>query len=82
MEAATQTGPARAAAQAPTLAHAFRITVSERPDEVAIRTKEDAFTITWGELRERVWKTEEEDESLPLSLEELLRQQSRESRQS
>jgi long-subunit acyl-CoA synthetase (AMP-forming) len=54
MEAATQTGPARAAAQAPTLAHAFRITVSERPDEVAIRTKEDAFTITWGELRERV----------------------------
>ena len=23
-------------------------------DEVAIRTKEDAFTITWGELRERV----------------------------
>ncbi|HET7295521.1 MAG TPA: AMP-binding protein, partial [Gemmatimonadales bacterium] len=54
MEAATQTGPARAAAQAPTLAHAFRITVSERPNEVAIRTKEDAFTITWGELRERV----------------------------
>jgi len=54
MEAATQTGPARAAAQAPTLAHAFRITVSERPDEVAIRTKDDAFTITWGELRERV----------------------------
>ena len=30
---------------------------SPRPssaDEVAIRTKEDAFTITWGELRERV----------------------------
>ena len=24
------------------------------PDEVAIRTKGDAFTITWGELRERV----------------------------
>jgi long-subunit acyl-CoA synthetase (AMP-forming) len=54
MEAATQSGPARAAAQAPTLAHAFRITVSERPGEVAIRTKDDAFTITWGELLERV----------------------------
>ena len=54
MEAATQSGPARAAAQAPTLAHAFRITVSERPDEVAIRTKDDDFTITWSELRERV----------------------------
>ena len=29
-------------------------------------------------MRERVWRTEEDDESLPLSLEELLRQQSRE----
>jgi hypothetical protein len=35
-----------------------------------------------GEIRERVWRTEEEDEALPLSLEELLRQQSRERRQS
>jgi hypothetical protein len=35
-----------------------------------------------GELRERVWRTPEEDDSLPLSLEELLRQQSRERRQS
>jgi long-subunit acyl-CoA synthetase (AMP-forming) len=39
---------------APTLAHAFRATAASRADEVAIRTKEDAFTITWGELRERV----------------------------
>lgn len=31
-----------------------------------------------GEIRERIWRTEEEDASLPLSLEELLRQQSRE----
>jgi hypothetical protein len=29
-----------------------------------------------GEMRERVWRTNEDDESLPLSLEELLRQQS------
>ena len=50
----TQGGKARAAAEAPTLAHAFRITASERADQVAIRTKGDAFTITWGKLRERV----------------------------
>jgi long-subunit acyl-CoA synthetase (AMP-forming) len=52
--ATTHARPTRpAAADAATLAEAFRITVAERPDEVAIRTKEDAFTITWGELRER-----------------------------
>jgi long-chain acyl-CoA synthetase len=44
----------RPAAGAATLAEAFRITVAERTDQVAIRTKGDAFTITWGELRERV----------------------------
>ena len=43
-----------AALGAATIAEAFRITAAERADEVAIRTKEDAFTITWGELRERV----------------------------
>ena len=38
---------------------------------------------TDGEImRERVWHTEEDDESLPLSLEELLRQQSRQQHQS
>ncbi len=45
---------ARAALSATTIAEAFRITVAERLDEVAIRTRGDAFTITWGELRERV----------------------------
>jgi long-chain acyl-CoA synthetase len=44
----------RAALSATTIAEAFRITVAERTDEVAIRTRGDAFTITWGELRERV----------------------------
>jgi long-chain acyl-CoA synthetase len=44
----------RAALSATTIAEAFRITVAERPDEIAIRTRGDAFTITWGELRERV----------------------------
>jgi long-subunit acyl-CoA synthetase (AMP-forming) len=50
-ESKTGLGPAASAA---TLAEAFRITAAERADEVAIRTKGDAFTITWGELRERV----------------------------
>jgi len=44
----------RAALSATTLAQAFRITAAERLDDVAIRTRGDAFTITWGELRERV----------------------------
>jgi long-chain acyl-CoA synthetase len=46
--------PHRAATEAQTVPEAFRITVAERADQVAIRTKEDAFTITWGELSERV----------------------------
>jgi long-chain acyl-CoA synthetase len=46
--------PARAAAAAQTVAEAFRITVAERGEQVAIRTRGDAFTITWRELRERV----------------------------
>jgi long-subunit acyl-CoA synthetase (AMP-forming) len=39
---------------ATTIAEAFRQTVARKPDEVAVRTKGDAFTITWGQLRERV----------------------------
>jgi long-chain acyl-CoA synthetase len=42
------------AVDAATIAEAFRITATERAGQVAIRTKGDAFTITWGELRERV----------------------------
>jgi long-subunit acyl-CoA synthetase (AMP-forming) len=42
------------AAHGATLAEAFRITAGERADEVAIRTKGDEFSITWGELRARV----------------------------
>jgi long-chain acyl-CoA synthetase len=56
MEAALSgvTAGANGATSASTLAEAFRITVADRPGDVAIRTKGDAFTITWGELRERV----------------------------
>jgi long-chain acyl-CoA synthetase len=51
----TQTkADANAAADASTVAAAFRITVAERPGDVAIRTKGDAFTITWGDLQDRV----------------------------
>jgi long-subunit acyl-CoA synthetase (AMP-forming) len=39
---------------ASTVAHAFRLTSAERAQEVAIRTRQDEFSITWGELRERV----------------------------
>ena len=38
---------------ATTIAEAFRQTVAHKPDEVAIRTKGDAFTITWAQLRDR-----------------------------
>src|SRR4051794_4492355 len=39
---------------ATTIADAFRQTVERKPDEVAIRTKGDGFTITWAQLRTRV----------------------------
>jgi long-subunit acyl-CoA synthetase (AMP-forming) len=56
MEAAVTGPPVREgspAAGAATIAEAFRITSAQRAQEVAIRTKGDEFTITWGELRER-----------------------------
>ena len=45
---------ARSARDAATIAEAFRITAEDRAEAVAIRTKGDAFTITWAELRDRV----------------------------
>jgi long-subunit acyl-CoA synthetase (AMP-forming) len=51
---ATAVTPSKSAKDAATLAEAFRITAAQRAGQVAIRTKENAFTITWGELRERV----------------------------
>jgi long-chain acyl-CoA synthetase len=56
MEAAVTGSSARegTAVGASTIAEAFRITAAARLDEVAIRTKGDAYTITWGELRDRV----------------------------
>jgi long-chain acyl-CoA synthetase len=37
-----------------TLAAAFRATVEKYPDRVAARTKDDAVSLTWSELRDRV----------------------------
>jgi len=54
MEAEVTEAGTREALSATTIAQAFRITAAERAEEVAIRTRQDAFTITWGELRERV----------------------------
>jgi long-chain acyl-CoA synthetase len=42
------------AVDAPTIAHAFRITASARAEQTALRTKGDELTLTWGQLRERV----------------------------
>jgi len=39
---------------AATIAEAFRITAADHPDRVAVRTKDDEVSLTWGELRDRV----------------------------
>jgi long-chain acyl-CoA synthetase len=39
---------------ATTIAEAFRLTAEQRVDQVAVRTKGDVVSWTWGELRERV----------------------------
>ena len=44
----------RGAVKAATIPEAFRITAANRADDVAIRTKGDDVSWTWGELRERV----------------------------
>jgi long-chain acyl-CoA synthetase len=43
-----------AALEEPTMCAAFQVTAAERPDDVAIRTKGDEFSITWGEYAEKV----------------------------
>jgi long-chain acyl-CoA synthetase len=42
------------ATTATTIAEAFRITASDHPDRVAVRTKDDEVSLTWSELRDRV----------------------------
>ena len=52
--AATAATVSRRALEARSMAEAFRITAEDFPDRVAVRTKDDGISITWGELRERV----------------------------
>jgi long-chain acyl-CoA synthetase len=37
-----------------TMTEAFRLTVEDHPDDVALRTKDDEITLTWSQLRDRV----------------------------
>src|SRR3954470_1112704 len=41
-------------ARAATIAEAFRLTVADHPDRVAVRTKDDDVSLTWSALRDRV----------------------------
>src|SRR5215217_2714988 len=45
---------ARRAVGARTMTEAFRLTVEDHPDRVAVRTKDDAVSLTWAQLRDRV----------------------------
>ena len=53
MHSSTAAEPRRGA-EASTVAQAFRLTVAARPDEVAVRTRNDEVSITWAQLRDRV----------------------------
>jgi long-subunit acyl-CoA synthetase (AMP-forming) len=50
----SSTVSARRAVGAATMAEAFRLTVEDNPDRVAVRTKDDEVSLTWAELRDRV----------------------------
>src|ERR671925_327756 len=39
---------------AATMAEAFQLTAAEHPDRMALRLKDDAFTMTWGEYSDKV----------------------------
>src|SRR4051794_29344321 len=53
MEGSTLPSTARRAVGAATLAEAFRITVEDFPDRVAVRTLDGSISLTWSELRDR-----------------------------
>src|SRR5215208_375566 len=50
----TIAGSARRSIGARTMTEPFRLTVEDHPDRVAIRTKDDAVSLTWAQLRDRV----------------------------
>ncbi len=49
----TQASDRGRSVDAPTIAEAFRRTVESVPDRVAVRTKDDEVSLTWGQLRDR-----------------------------
>src|SRR3954468_4389026 len=53
MEGSTLSSTARRAVGATTVAEAFRITVEDFPDRVAVRTLDGSISLTWSELRDR-----------------------------
>src|SRR3954454_5716942 len=53
-ETTAQVASASRAAQAATIAEALRLTAEDHPDRVAMRTKDDAVSLTWAGLRDRV----------------------------
>ena len=50
----TTAAKARRAVGARTMTEAFRVTVEDHPDRVAVRTKDDEVSLTWAQLRDRV----------------------------
>ena len=44
----------RRAVGAATIAEAFRLTVEDHPDRIAVRTLDDEIALTWAQLRDRV----------------------------
>ncbi|MEA2167561.1 MAG: long-chain acyl-CoA synthetase [Solirubrobacteraceae bacterium] len=53
MESSTTSSGCNAVGAA-TMAEAFRLTADQFPDRVAVRTKEDEVSLTWGDVRDRV----------------------------
>ncbi len=49
----TTAAAARRSVGAATMTEAFRLTVEDDPDRVAVRTKDDELSLTWGELAAR-----------------------------
>jgi long-chain acyl-CoA synthetase len=50
----TMAAPARRSLGARTMTEAFRTTVEDNADRVAVRTKDDEISLTWAQLRDRV----------------------------
>src|SRR5215204_7133010 len=54
MEQQTTAAGARRSLGARTMTEAFRLTVEDHAERVALRTNDDAVSLTWAQLRDRV----------------------------